>query len=62
MTSLVFTKSGTDYNSAKDFGQVNLENIDMEYQALELSVSTNDNIKKLKYRGFYTLLFNSNNE
>ena len=33
-TSLVFTKSGTNYNIAKDFGQVKLEMIETEYQAL----------------------------
>ena len=45
LTSLFFTKSGTDYNVAKDFGLIKLETIETEYQALELSTSPNNNIK-----------------
>ena len=62
LTSLVFTKSGTEYNIAKDFGQVKLDTIEIEYQALELSTLTTDNVKKIKYRGLYTWLFNSSDE
>ena len=59
---LVFAESVTDYNIAKDFGQVKLETIKTEYQALDLCTSPNDNIKKLKYRGLYTWLFNWSDE
>ena len=59
LTSLVFTKSGTYYNIAKDFGQVQLETTKTEYQALELSTNPNNNIKKLKYHGLYTWILNS---
>ena len=62
LTSLVFTESGTNYNIAKDFGQFKLETIETEYQALEISVSPNDNITKLKYRGLCTCLFNSSDK
>ena len=31
LTYLVFTKSGTYYNIAKDFGQVKVETIETEY-------------------------------
>ena len=34
ITSLVFTESGTDYNIAEDFGQVRIETIEIDYQAL----------------------------
>ena len=34
ITYLVFTKSGTDYNIAEDFGQVIIETIEVDYQAL----------------------------
>ena len=34
LTSLVFTESGIDYNIAKDFGQVKLDTIKKEYQAM----------------------------
>ena len=62
LTSLFFAESGTDYNIAKDFGQVKIETTNMEYQALGLSVSPNYNITKLKYRGLYTWFFNSSDE
>ena len=62
LTSLVLTESGTDYNTAKYFGQVKLETIEAGYQALELSTSHNNNIKNLKYRGLYTWIFNSSDE
>ena len=58
MTSLVFTKSGTYYNIAKDFGKVRLDKIDTDYQALEISTLPTDNIKKLKFRGLYIWIFN----
>ena len=62
ITSLVFTESGTDYNIAKDFGQVKVETIETDYKALEVATQSTDNIKKLKLRGLYTWLFNSSNE
>ena len=34
ITSLVFTEPGTDYNIAKDFGQVKIETIETDYQDL----------------------------
>ena len=43
ITSLVFAESGTDYNIAKDFGQVKIET---DYQALEISTLPTDNNKK----------------
>ena len=60
--SPVFTKSATDYNIAKDFGQVRLDTIQTDYQALEISTLPTDNIKKLKFRGLYTWLLKSSNE
>ena len=45
LTPLVFTESGTYYNTAKDFGQVKLETIDKEYQDLELFTLPTDKIK-----------------
>ena len=62
ITSLVFTESGTDYNIAKDFGQVKIETIEIDYQALEIATQPTDIIKKLKFRGLYTWLFNSSDE
>ena len=62
ITSLVFTKSGTDYNIAKYFGQVKIEMIETDYQALEVATQPTDNIKKLKFRGLYTWLFNSSDK
>ena len=59
ITSLIFNESGTDYNIAKDFGQVKIETIETDYQALEIATQPTDNIKKLKFRGLYTWLFNS---
>ena len=35
--SLVFTESGTDYNIAEDFGQVKIDTIETDYQALEIA-------------------------
>ena len=32
--SLVFNESGTDYNIAKDFGQVRIETLERDYQSL----------------------------
>ena len=55
-------ESGRDYSIANDFGNVKLDIIEIEYQALELATSTNDTITKLKYRGFYTRIFNSNDK
>ena len=37
ITSLVFTKLGRYYNIAKYFGQVRIETIDIDYQAMEIS-------------------------
>ena len=62
ITSLGFTKSGTDYNIAKDFGQVKIETIETDYQALEIATQPTDNIKKLKFCGLYTWLFNLSDE
>ena len=62
ITSLVFTKSGTDYNIANYFGQVRIETIETDYQDLEISTQPTDNIKKLKFHGLYTCLFNSIDE
>ena len=45
ITSLVFTKSGTDYNIAKDFGKFRIEMIDTDYQDLEIATQPTDNIK-----------------
>ena len=41
ITSLVFTKSGIDCNTEKDFGQFRLETIETDYQALEIFDSNN---------------------
>ena len=46
ITSLIFTESGTDYNIAKDFGQVRIDTIEKDYQALEIATQPTDNIKK----------------
>ena len=59
ITSLAFTKSGTNYNIAKDFLQVIIETIEKYYQALKISTFPTDNIKKLKFRGLYSWIFNS---
>ena len=44
ITSLVFTKSGTDYNIAKDFGQVRIYTIEKYYQDLEIFTKPTDYI------------------
>ena len=62
ITSLVFTESGTDYNIAKYFGQVKIETIETDYQVPEIATQPTDNIKKLKFRGLYTWLFNSSDK
>ena len=62
LTSIVFTESGTHYNIANYFLLVKLKTIEMEYQAMELYISPNDNITKLKYRGLYTWIFKSSDE
>ena len=62
IASIIFTESGTDYNIAKYFGQVKIETIEICYQALEIATQPTDIIKKLKYRGLYTWIFNSSNE
>ena len=62
ITSLVFTESGTDYNIAKDVGQVKIETIETDYQALEVATQPTDNIKKLNFRGLYTWIFNLSDE
>ena len=59
ITSLVSTESGTDYNIVNHFGQVKIETIETDYQELEIATQITDNIKKLKFRGLYTWLFNS---
>ena len=60
--SLIFTELGTDYNIAKYFGQVKIEKIETDYQALDIATQYTDNIEKLKFRGLYTWLFNSSNK
>ena len=62
ITSLVFIKSGTNYNIAKDFLQVIIETIEIDYQALEIATQPTDNIKKIKLCCLYTWLFNSRDE
>ena len=62
MTYLVFTKSSTDYNIAKDFGLVKIEKVETDYQALEIATQPTDNIKKLKLCGLYSWRLNSSNE
>ena len=62
LTSIVFTKSGTDYNIPKDFRQVKLNTIKTEYQAIVIYTSPNDDIKRIKYRSIYTWLLNSSDE
>ena len=62
ITSLIFTKLGTDYNIAKDFGQVKIETIETYYQAPEIANQLTDNIKKLKLCGLYTWIFNPREE
>ena len=62
ITSLIFTESGTYYNIVKVFGQVRIETIETDYQALKIATQSTDNIKKLKFRGLYTRLFNSSDE
>ena len=54
ITSLVFAESGTDYNIAKDFGQVIIETTETDYQALEIATQPTDNIKKLKVCDLHT--------
>ena len=61
ITSLAFTESGTDYKFAKDFEKVRLETIEKDYQDLEVATQPTDNIKKLKFCGLYTWLFNLSN-
>ena len=46
ITSLVFTESGTNYNIAKDFGQVKIETIETDSQALEIATQPTNNIQK----------------
>ena len=46
---LVFTESGTDYNIAKDFGQVIIETIEIDYQSLKIFTLPTDNIKNSNY-------------
>ena len=62
ITSLVFTELGTYYNIAKAFEQVKIDTIEIDYQALEVATQLTDNIKKIKFRGLYTWLFNSSDE
>ena len=57
--SLIFTESGTYYNIAKDFVRIRIETIEKDYQTLEISTQPTDNIKKPKFCGLYTWLFNS---
>ena len=59
ITSLVFTESSTYYRIAKYFGPVIIYTIETYYKALEISTQPTNNIKKLKFRGIYTWLFNS---
>ena len=62
ITSLVFTKSDTDYNIAKDFGQAKIETKETDHQTLKIATQPTDNIKKIKFCGLYTWLLNSSNE
>ena len=62
ITSLVFNESRIDYNIVKDFGQVILETIETNYQALKISTLPTDNIKRIRLRGLYTWLLNSSDE
>ena len=62
ITSLVFTESGEDYNIAKYFGQIKIETIEIDYQTLEIATQPTDMIKKLKFRGLYTWIFNSSDK
>ena len=62
LTSIFFTEPGIDYNTANDFVQDKQETIDTEYQVLELAISLNDSIRKLKYSGLYTWIFISSDE
>ena len=62
ITYLVFTKSGTDNSTVKDFVYVRIETIKTDYQDMEIATQPTDNNKKLKFRGLYTWLFNSGNE
>ena len=52
--SPIFKESGTDYNIAKDFGQVGIEIIEIEYQTLEIATQPTNKITKLIFRGLYT--------
>ena len=62
ITSLIFTESGTYYNIVKVFGQVRIETIETDYQALKIATQSTDNIKNIKFRGLYTSIFNSSEE
>ena len=62
ITSLVFTKSDTDYNIAKDFGQAKIETIETDHQTLKIATQPTDNIKKIKFCGLYNWFFNSRDE
>ena len=62
ITSLVFIESGIDYKIAKELGQFITERIEKDQQALKISTQPTDNIKKLKFRGLCTGLFNSSNK
>ena len=44
ITSLVFTKLGIDYNTAKDFGEVRIGKIEKNYQALKIATQLTGNI------------------
>ena len=62
ITYLIYTESSTDYNIAKDFGQVRLETIETYYRDLEISTLPTDNIQKLKFLSLCSWIFGSSNE
>ena len=62
ITSIIFTEPGTDYNIANDFRQVRTDTIERDYQALEIFTQPTDKIKKIKFLGLYSWLFNSSDE
>ena len=62
ITYLIFTKSGTDYNIVKIFGQARIETIETDYQVLEIFTQPTDDINELKSVNLYTWIFNSSDE
>ena len=62
IASLIFIKSGTDYNIATGFRKFRIESIEIDYQDLEISTQPTDIIKELKFHVLYTWIFNSSDE